>query len=235
MSESFDPSSLPSLIVPPVIILLIVLSFRRSVNNEFNNDSLMQKRYKLTFNSSGVRSQRDEDLSNMLWEDFYDLKESEKGFYLYLSPVKALILPKRTFQNDADVVYLRNLFTNKISRDRAKKSSTTKWNIRFLSYGIYLVVVIGSIASTGIFSGDKPEEEYFIKAKAHMKRKQYIESASYCLIALKINPYSDYAYYLLACAQYNMKDYDNACMSIKKSRRLGRLFTPDEMEQFCGE
>ena len=83
----------------------------------------------------------------LLWEDIYRFTITKSAFYLYTSNIKAIIIPKRFFENENDIVELSELLKSKINTNNYMKQNK---KLKYIKIGFYVFIV--GLLSIFIFS-----------------------------------------------------------------------------------
>lgn len=136
----------------------------------------------------------------------------------------------RGFQVGLDKSRNENQLSNTSSQDRVRfKASSPEFvedNIYKMRGDLMLKVLEAKERQYEAYVMSAPEREAnfrFNLEKAHnaYNISNYSASINYCLIALSNGYQNDFVYYLLGANYYNLGDYDNALINLKKAKNLG--------------
>lgn len=87
-------------LIPSGLFLLFVKMFNRvRARREFSSDHLAQNEITYTFNEEGVHQKVRRSDTYFEWSDFSSFREYPELFLMYVSKRKAILLPKRFFED----------------------------------------------------------------------------------------------------------------------------------------
>lgn len=136
----------------------------------------------------------------------------------------------RGFQVGLDKRRNENQLSNTSNKDRERfKASSPEFvedNIYKMPVDLMLKVLQAKEKQYEAYVLSAPEREknfkYNVeKAQESYNRASYNASINYCLTALSNGYHNDFVYYLLGANYYNIGDYDNALINLKKAKDLG--------------
>ncbi|AGY82968.1 YcxB family protein [Carnobacterium inhibens] len=95
-----------------IYTLLILLGIFIRNYKEYKNDSLIKKEVTYIITNNGVSQVNRTVTANYTWNDFIKIKESKEMFFLFLSPTRAIVIPKNFFKNNIDINSFKTLINN---------------------------------------------------------------------------------------------------------------------------
>jgi len=96
--------------------ILSPIQFRVRMKRNWERYPAIRKEFDMVVTEEGVDTKDDKgNPSHLAWASFYDFRESESLFMLYLSPLLPLFLPKRLVP-EADLSGLRELLSSAIGK-----------------------------------------------------------------------------------------------------------------------
>ncbi|QST00982.1 YcxB family protein [Pontibacillus sp. ALD_SL1] len=104
-------------LVPSGLFLLSVKVFNRNrAKKEFESDAVAHKEMTYTFNEEGVHQKGRRSDNYYEWSDFSSFQETPELFLLYVSKRKAILLPKRFFENQEQQEQFKTIVRERRSR-----------------------------------------------------------------------------------------------------------------------
>ncbi|MCL1920153.1 MAG: YcxB family protein [Kiritimatiellaeota bacterium] len=73
-----------------------------------------------TFSDAGFRSESEAGTFNCGYDKLFKVCESKAAFYVYLSSLQAIIVPKRCFENTDDIRVLREIFVRNMDKKKLR-------------------------------------------------------------------------------------------------------------------
>ena len=104
-----------------IIVLLIVLSLHNIRKNSkfiFQNDALLQQPYKIKMDTDGLSLNSKTSNWQLNWSDVYDFTITKHAILIYLTPIRALIIPERCLQNSDQIKNISNLLFSKTQKSK---------------------------------------------------------------------------------------------------------------------
>jgi len=86
-----------------------------SARNQMRDSTLFSEAATYTFSETGILSSRPSASSEMKWTALHSIREIKSSFLLYQTRRVASVVPKRFFENDAQVAAWRELANKSIS------------------------------------------------------------------------------------------------------------------------
>ena len=241
------------LIFPSAFFCLIYFNAKKS----FNSDSFIRKEHVYNFSKEKLRVTTENSDLNLDWKDIYRYFNTKHNFIVYLSPQKALIIPKR-FLQDAEQNFVLSLFQSEIKPKKDRSS--------FIRIGIYaIIIIVVALSYSSIFTTSATE--YFNKgydAENEGKYKEAIEEFNKaldknpkmvqiylhrgysksqlgdtlgylndCNKAIEINNNFAEAYRYRAYIKYQLGDSTGMCQDFQKAKSLGDKEAIKDLEQYC--
>lgn len=113
--ELLDLSLFLLIMIPLGIITIAVVIFvlrqiaLYRIKRIYKSDKLFQKLQNYTINDTGIKMESESGNGTMKWDEVFRVDESKDSFLIYLSRIKALMLPKKFFDNDEQMKLFRKL------------------------------------------------------------------------------------------------------------------------------
>jgi uncharacterized membrane protein (DUF485 family) len=104
-------------VVIGIPIFCIVIYFR--ARKEFNSDQLIKSEIQYVANDDGINQKRGKSNSYFEWNDIISSYEDKELFRLYVSKNKAIIIPKRYFSSEEDLLLFKRLITKHLNLKKA--------------------------------------------------------------------------------------------------------------------
>ncbi|WP_066190356.1 YcxB family protein [Gracilibacillus timonensis] len=116
---------LPLIIFIIFSLLLAVLAtkilsriFKKGAYKEFHSDRLASKEMTYTMKQEGINYQVGRSHVFVEWGNIVKGAEHKEMFCLYISSIKALVLPKRYFASDEDIMVFKQLISSNTDKVR---------------------------------------------------------------------------------------------------------------------
>ncbi|MDG5471448.1 YcxB family protein [Jeotgalibacillus sp. ET6] len=116
----FIPYAIISLIVSLPALFLGKFSSKIKTSREYDSDQLIQKEITYTFSSKEIQQKFDRSVGYFEWNQIQNVYENKDMFRLYVSKAKAIILPKRFFNSDAEIDLLKKLIRDNVDNKKVK-------------------------------------------------------------------------------------------------------------------
>ncbi|WP_066190358.1 YcxB family protein [Gracilibacillus timonensis] len=94
-----------------LVTFLAFKTYKKRIKKEFNNDRLASKEMTYTINQEGINYQVGKSQVCIEWGDIVKGAEHKDMFCLYISSIKAIVLPKRYFKSDEDIMAFKQLIS----------------------------------------------------------------------------------------------------------------------------
>lgn len=107
--------------IPAGLILLLMfgLIFLR-IRKEYNSDRMIKSELSYTINKEGIKQKIRRSTTYYEWEDIFKVCEKRDMFLVYVSRNKAILLPKRYFNLDDEIVTFKNLVRDRLTEKKIK-------------------------------------------------------------------------------------------------------------------
>jgi hypothetical protein len=247
-SSTMLPAFLPLFIIIALSTMAYVLRIYKT-KSAFRNDAFINQPYDITLNEEGITVNGYRSNFSPIWKDVYRYTVTKEAVYIYVSDVKALLIPVRYLGNNADTAILFELLKNNVTTENYTRQKKQKTSIRILSYVVMAGVVCfilfkdcgkekrfgeaRQLQKNNDFAGAKriyseliandPKDihNYLERSKCELSLSEFSLAVSDCETAIRLNPNSGKAYYYYAYALYDNEQYDEACEAINRSINLG--------------
>ena len=247
-SSIAEPAFLPLLIIPVLYLLTRAFIIYRT-RMAFKNDSFINQPYDITINPEGLVVNGYRSSFSPLWKDIYKYTVTKEAVYIYVSDLKALIIPERYLAHETDSATLFGLLKTNVNTENYSKQKKKNTSIRIIYYAIIFAVVLfivfkdfgkesrfneaRQLQENEDFAGAKliyseliakdagDINSYLERAKCEVSLSEFKLAIADCETALRLDPNSGITYYYYAYALYNDQRYDEACKAITRSMNLG--------------
>ncbi|MGD7044819.1 YcxB family protein [Jeotgalibacillus proteolyticus] len=116
----FIPYAIFSLLVSFLVVLIGKFTSKIRTSREYNSDQLIQKEITYTFTPKEIQQKFDRSVGYFEWNQIQNVHENKDMFRLYVSKAKAIILPKRFFNSNAEIELLKKLVRDKLDNNKVK-------------------------------------------------------------------------------------------------------------------
>ncbi|MFS0788906.1 YcxB family protein [Shouchella sp. 1P09AA] len=99
-------------------ILIILLRWRN--RREYKSDQMIKKEVSVTFTAAGVEQKSKRSIAHFEWGDFILVQEGKGLLLLFVSKNKAVIVPKRHFSSELEVMVLKKLIVENVGPSKTK-------------------------------------------------------------------------------------------------------------------
>lgn len=113
--EVLDLSLFLLIVIPLGVIMIpiIIFAIRQislfKIKRIYRSDKLVQKMQNYTINNTGIKIESESITGILKWDEVFRVDESKYSFLIYLSRIKALMLPKKFFESDEKMILFRNI------------------------------------------------------------------------------------------------------------------------------
>jgi hypothetical protein len=111
----------PLLISFAVYLLLLIVIPYVSARRQFARQAYLHEPFTQEFTPEVIRSSCSSVSSEVKWKIVCDVRETHRLFLLYYAPNIALIVPKRVFEDDAQMAAWRHFTESRISPQKINK------------------------------------------------------------------------------------------------------------------
>ena len=109
-----------ALIVGVLIFIVGSLISLVKVKNVWKSSIPLRGLYEMTFTDGGIYQVSEIGTANLSYDKFYKVYETKMAFYVYVSSVQAMIVPKRCFENAEDVRTVREFFVRNVDKKKLR-------------------------------------------------------------------------------------------------------------------
>ncbi|WP_066190361.1 YcxB family protein [Gracilibacillus timonensis] len=109
-----------SLLASGLLTYLLFIAHQKRINKEFRSDLLATKEITYTMNQEGIDYQAERTHIYVEWENIVKGKEYKDMFGLYTSTIKTIVLPKRYFKSDEDIMAFKQLISANTDKVKLK-------------------------------------------------------------------------------------------------------------------
>jgi hypothetical protein len=113
---NFSDNYFPFLAMLALFLILLPVSVYLNAKKSFESDRLIQEEQSYEFDDEGFDISSSYSKSRITWDKIYRVDADKKYICLYISKVKAFLLPKRFFSADGDIKALLNTIKGKIDK-----------------------------------------------------------------------------------------------------------------------
>ncbi|WP_392389068.1 YcxB family protein [Gracilibacillus massiliensis] len=110
-----------SLFASGLFTILLYKTIQKRSYREFYSDHLATKEIRYTINSQGINYQSGRSHVYIEWENIIKGYEHNDMFCLYISNMKAILLPKRYFESNDDISSFKKLISENSNKINLKK------------------------------------------------------------------------------------------------------------------
>ena len=90
------------------------------IRKEYNSDRMIKSELSYTINKEGIKQKIRRSTTYYEWEDIFKVCEKKDMFLVYVSRNKAILLPKRYFNLDDEIVTFKNLVRDRLTEKKIK-------------------------------------------------------------------------------------------------------------------
>jgi tetratricopeptide (TPR) repeat protein len=248
-------------IVFTIMFVLIFVSLYFVSKKSFKNDKLIQKEHDYLFSADGIKISSVNSTLDVKWDELFKHIETKSSFFIYASPQKAFIIPKRLL---SEIETLRTILEINIVSKEKNGLFTPGRILRILMYltipciFLYFYFDKDQKPSLNKYMNDGYEKErkydyqgailYYSKAikedsmysdaytcrgRAKGMLRDYSGEILDCKKAIKLSNGNGMAYYYLGWAKHCMGDSTGCCMDLRKADSLGFHQAKKAIEQSC--
>lgn len=105
------------LIIITVIIGLSMYNIRQRSKFLFQSDALIQKPFKVTIDDIGLSVKSETSDWHLNWTEVYDFNITKHAILIYLSPIRALVIPERFIPTAQQIERISNILFAKVSKE----------------------------------------------------------------------------------------------------------------------
>lgn len=116
-TKSISIFTLMPLIIVVLMIGLSMHNIRKSSRFIFQNDALLQKSYKVKMDDTGLSVHSETSNWQLNWTEIYDFTITKYAILIYLTPIRALIIPERFLVSAQQIQNISNLLFDKIKKN----------------------------------------------------------------------------------------------------------------------
>lgn len=246
--------------IPLLLVSVIFYSLRMRAKHSFNSDPFAHHPYNITITDKEIITNGYNGNVNCSWADIYRFDKTKNAVYIYVSDLKAIIIPLRYFRDDSELTNLISLLKQRINPYLYNSLKRKTRVARIVTYSIIILIVL--ITVFNIFNSNTDDRQmkaadfetngeyqkaksiyseliseypqtgfyYVSRAYCELKLNEFNQAQIDCEKAINIIPKSGEAYYYYAYALYNDGRLNEACEAMNKSKELG--FEGDS-EGFC--
>jgi uncharacterized membrane protein YhaH (DUF805 family) len=196
-------------------IIISVFSIRAKVKSAFKSDVTHQHPMEIILNNEGIIINAYRATTNPLWEEIYRYSITKDTIYIYTAQNKSVIIPKRVFENEADMNQVITLVQTKVDNSKHQKETSKTRNKSWLVFAIMMIVVFLYVFLSG--SGNKDLEN---KARAFETKDDYKSAVAVYTELISENPDTDYYYGERAKCELELSDYKSAIGDCEKAISL---------------
>jgi tetratricopeptide (TPR) repeat protein len=238
---------IPFLVLAGLFLLVYFLTIYRS-KAAFKNDSFINQPYDLIINDDGMSIQAYRSNTDPGWDDIYRYLVNKHGVYIYISDLKAILIPAR-YLTIEDKASLLEILKARVDTSRYAQQKKKNTSLRIIYYvvilGIVLFIVFKDCGSdhkasearqlkqtenyagakkiySELIASDPDNPDYYLeRADCEIRLMESGFAVLDCEKAIHLDPHSGKAYYYYAFALYNNQQYDAACEAVTRSIKLG--------------
>lgn len=125
VTKDYTPVSLTILAVSAALLAAVLWfitksSISKKSKKAFESDSLAQQAQNYTLSDDGLQYESESGSGQVKWADMHKVNETANLFVLFVSSNRALIVPKRFFQDAGDVDAFKDLARKHMFSSRVK-------------------------------------------------------------------------------------------------------------------
>ena len=112
-----------------------------TVRSTLKHDSTLKKGTQITISEDKLLAKNESSSSETKWDEFYNHYITKKLYYLYLSPQKALVIPKRIFTAEENEIVENIISKNvKLKKTLLNTVLTAVFLLLFISATVYVCI-----------------------------------------------------------------------------------------------
>lgn len=120
LSKSLDPTSPFSVavLICTTILLLAAMLFYLPVRlkkiwkQQYNNNKILQKEHYYIISTGGLKTSSEIATAQFGWSDLHAFRETKDAFNIFTSENQLLYLPKKSFEAENDISFVRECLSN---------------------------------------------------------------------------------------------------------------------------
>lgn len=103
-----------------ITIFFLLLVFFNRLKKIYNSSTRMiiEQNYEIT--ELGIKCTNSRGVSTITWDDIYEVIEYKDHMIIYTSLVQAIIIPNNFFKDNNDFLKMKNIFLNKLKKEKLK-------------------------------------------------------------------------------------------------------------------